>query len=363
MVFRLCYSDYLIAVFTFYTAALASICSICLYIDFCRRLSYAVFKEERPLLFDIFGGDLVELDRLADFAAVAKNGSIKKAAEELGCSSATLSARIQSFERSLGAELFTMRGKLLVMTEAGERLLPSAMEILGGYQRLMQTLRAAEEHSYQSLRIAVTGSNLPLHLGPFLDQLNLRYPEMHLELLDDTTWSVEEGLRSGAVDIYFAPVMADFSVTGMTREIITSSNQYVVMPRSHKLAGRNSISLRELDGECFIPYPETMETCIRDFTLRNLAASGMRYTIYADTISPQFYKLLIPIGKGLILLPMPIMDLPPNTVLLTVSDLKYPATPCFFYDASSKNSEVHAFVRDFKAFIKEVSRHDHTPAL
>ena len=305
----------------------------------------------------------MELERLTEFALVAKHGSMKKAAEELGCSSATLSARMQSFERTLGAELFYKDGQRLSLTQAGERLYPNALEILSDYQRLTQTLRAAQVHSYQRLRIAVTGSALPLHLGPFLDQLNLRYPQMHLELLDDTNWSAEEGLRSGAVDIYFAPAMADFSVVGMTREVITSSNQYVILPRSHRLAERTSISLRELDGECFIPYPETMEACIRDFTLRNLESSGIRYSIYTDAISPQFYKLLVPIGKGLILLPMPMMDLPPNTVLLTVSDLKYPATPCFFYDANSNNPEVHAFVRDFKAFIKETRSHDHTAAL
>lgn len=301
----------------------------------------------------------MELDRLKEFEVIARLGSIKKAAKELDCSFATLSARMQSFEKRLDTELFQHHRDGIALTSAGERMLGSAVEILTEVEQLKQQLQAAEAHSYRRLRLAVTGSALPLFLGPFLDRLNLSYPDMQLELLDDTDWSIEEGLRSGAVDIYFAPVMVDYKIPGITKEMITPSSQYVLLPRSHPLFSRNAISLRELDGECFIPYPETMETCIRDFTLRNLRDSGIRYSLFPDPVSPQFYKLMVPIGKGLILLPTPIMEMPPNTVLVTVSDLKYPAASCFFYDKNTGNPEVHAFVRDYKAFVKEMRRHEH----
>lgn len=296
---------------------------------------------------------------MREFETVARLGSMKKAAEELGCSSATLSARIQSFENSVNASLFSRESRRIRLSEAGQRLYPNAVDLLESMAVLKNKLQLAQEHSYRQLRLAVTGSSLPLFLGPFLDQLNISYPDMKLEILDDMNWSAEEGLRSGAVDLYFAPVMADYQIPGMTKEVITLSNQYVLLPRNHPLAARNSISLRDLDGECFIPYPETMETCIRDFTLRNLRESGIRYTLFNDPVSPHFYKLLVPIGKGLILLPMSLMESIPNTVMLTVSDMKYPATPCFFYNKNSTNPEVHAFVRDFKQFIKEVRQHEH----
>lgn len=301
----------------------------------------------------------MDFERLREYEVVARLKSIKKAAEELGCSAATLSARMRSFEKSLNASLFMQDGRELRLSEAGERLYPSAVELLESVSHVRHQLRLAQEHSYRRLRLAVTGSALPLFLGPFLDRLNISYPDMQLELLDDTNWSAEEGLRSGAVDIYFAPVMSDYVIQGMEKEVIAPSNQYVILPRSHPLSARNAISLRELDGERFIPYPETMETCIREFTLRNLRESGIRYTIFDDPVSPHFYKLLVPIGKGLVLLPMPSMELPPNTVILTISDLKHPAAPCFFYNKSSLNPEVHAFVRDYKEFIKEMRQHEH----
>lgn len=94
---------------------------------------------------------------------------------------------------------------------------------------------------------------LPLYLGPFLDELNLKYPDISLELLDDSRYSIEEGLRSGEVDIYFASVMRDFEIPGLTKTTVTASSQYLLLPRFHRLANRTTVSLRELDGECFIP--------------------------------------------------------------------------------------------------------------
>lgn len=305
----------------------------------------------------------MDLDRLAEFAAVVKFGSIKKAALELGISSATLSARLIRFEDHLGAPLFCRSGENLTLTPAGQQLLPSAMEILASCQKLHREICSAQEHSYHQLRIAICGTNLPLYLGPFLDQLNLSNPEMQIEIVDDSRYSIIDGLQSGAIDIYFAPVMEDFAPKGLSRNPVAFSTQFVIMPRNHRLSERSMVSLRELDGEQFLLYPQTAESAIRDFQLRNLKDAGIRYTAYDGSTSAIFYKLLIPIGKGLLLHPAPMMDLPPNTVAIPVSGLKHPATSCFFYDKANTKADVLAFARDFPTFAKEVSKHDHRPTL
>lgn len=111
---------------------------------------------------------------------------------------------------------------------------------------------------------------LPLYLGPFLGELSLKYPDISLELLDDSRYSIEEGLRSGEVDIYFASVMRDFEIPGLTKTTVTASSQYLLLPRFHRLANRTTVSLRELDGECFIPYPAPGKTA---FVISSSAAS------------------------------------------------------------------------------------------
>lgn len=301
----------------------------------------------------------MDFDRLAEFAVIAKCGSIQKAARELGLSGATLSARLLRFEGHLGTPLFLRTGQTLTLTAAGQQLLPTAEEILAKYRMLQREMRAVQAHTYHHLRLAISGSNLPLHLGPFLDQLNLAYPDMQLEILDDRQYGIVDGLQSGAVDIYFAPVMESFNPRGISKNPISASSQYVVLPRNHRLADRTMVSIRELDREQFLLYPRTAEPAIRDFQLRNLEDSGIRYTLYDAETSPLFYKLLVPVGKGILLRPTPMMDLPPNAVCLPITDLRHPATPCFFYDKANSKADVLAFVRDFSNFAKEVGRHDH----
>ena len=137
----------------------------------------------------------------------------------------------------------------------------------------------------------------------------------------------------------------------------------MLLPRSHRLANRTTLSVKELDGESFVLYPRTKENSIRDFQLRNLKASGISYKVYESETSPLFYKLLVPIGKGLILSPRDMMDLPPNTVCISVTDIPFPAAPCFFYDRASLGEETEAFVRDYVIFAKEAHRREHRAAL
>lgn len=300
----------------------------------------------------------MDLERLSEFVAIAQEGNLKKAAFRLDISVATLSARLIRFEEHLGTRLFHRTGAAMVLTDSGKHLLPHALEILGQYEALRQNMQRSQEHSYHKLRIAVTGSSLPLHLGPFLDQLNLKYPAMQLDLLDDSTYSIIDGLSSGEVDLYFSPVSDGPVPRNLVCQFIAYPGEYVFLPRTHPLADRSMVSIRELDGECFIPYPKTAEPAIRNFQLNNLRDSGIRYSLYESGTSLLFNKLLVPIGKGLILYTH-LMDAPPNTVCIPVTDLPHHASICFFYSKTNPNPDVQAFVTDYLAYAKEVSRFEH----
>ncbi len=301
----------------------------------------------------------MDFERLTEFLTIAKCRSIKKAAQELGISSATLSARLIRFEEYLGTPLFERTGSAMVLTPAGQQLLPSAKEILSNCSKIHREIQSAHEHSYNHLRIAITGSNLPLNLGPFLDRLNINNPGIRIEILDDTRYGIVDGIQSGAIDIYFAPVMADFSPKGLSKNLVSTSTQFVILPKNHRLAERAIVSIRELDRDQFILYPKTAESAIRDFQLRNLQDSGIHYTLYDSDTSTLFYKLLVPVGKGILIRPTPMMDIPPNAACIPVTELPHPASMCFFCDKTNPKPDVVAFTKDFLNFAKEAGRHEH----
>lgn len=304
----------------------------------------------------------MDLERLAEFVAIVRHGSLKKAASALDISVATLSARLIRFEEHLGTPLFVRSGTTLELTPSGRQLLPNAQDILSRYESIRQDMHRAQEHSYHKLRIAVTGTSLPLHLGPFLDRLNLKYPNIELELLDDSRWSIVDGLTSGAVDIYFSPWLNEPVPKNLTRHVVGSLGEFLFLPKSHRLADRSMISIRELDGETFILYPKTAEQAIRKFQLQNLQDAGIRYSLHESDTSAIFSKLLVPIGKGLLLYTH-MMDAPPNSVCIPITDLPHHASISFFYLKNNPNPDVLAFTKDYLAFAREVAHYEHRQTL
>lgn len=73
----------------------------------------------------------MELSQLRIFAAVAETGSFTKAAKMLYVSHSTTSRGVAALEEELGVQLFDRDNRVFGLTEAGEKLLPRAKEILG----------------------------------------------------------------------------------------------------------------------------------------------------------------------------------------------------------------------------------------
>ena len=72
----------------------------------------------------------MELVQLKIFVAVAETGSFTKAAKRLYVSHSTTSRGVTALEEELGTELFERDNRVFGLTDAGEKLLPKAREIL-----------------------------------------------------------------------------------------------------------------------------------------------------------------------------------------------------------------------------------------
>ena len=298
----------------------------------------------------------MNIDRLQEFYTVCQTGSIRAAAASLALSPATLTSRMHAFEQELGTSLIARQGSRLEITDAGKKLFSQAPDILQRWQQVTQEVTAASQHAYRHLRISLPETIMPLFLGPFLDHLNRTWPQIHIDLLDDTDLSMEETLRSGDVDVFFAVMIDRQTPADLERHDIATPNHHVLLPASHPLAQKNELRLRDLDGEQFILAPNGACACVRNFQLTNLAAGKIRYSLYDSQSTITYSKLLVSIGKGLFLSPSPVPDLPPNTASVILRDLPYPATPCFFVHKQTVNADAAAFVRDFLAFTKDAAR-------
>lgn len=77
------------------------------------------------------------LAELIALAAVSRNLSFRKAAEELDISPSTLSHTIRDLETRLGIRLFNRTTRSVALTEAGERFSGQVAQLLEGFENAL----------------------------------------------------------------------------------------------------------------------------------------------------------------------------------------------------------------------------------
>ncbi len=117
---------------------------------------------------------------LAVFAAVAKAGSIGRAAVALNTVQSDVTGRILAFERSLGTPLFYRGPRGVSLTPAGTRLLPYATQIANLLAGAAHAV-AAEGRPTGPLRIGSLETTAALRLPPLLSAYARRFPEVDIE--------------------------------------------------------------------------------------------------------------------------------------------------------------------------------------
>src|SRR5437868_9708670 len=87
----------------------------------------------------------MEIHQLRYFVAVAEEGSFSQAAEREHVSQPSLSQQIQKLEDELNQKLFDRLPRAVVLTEAGQRLLDYARQILSGIADARRSVAAVEQ--------------------------------------------------------------------------------------------------------------------------------------------------------------------------------------------------------------------------
>lgn len=142
----------------------------------------------------------MELKNLRTFQAVVDQGSYQRAAERLGYAQSTITVQIQQLEEELGVPLFERLGRRMVLTEAGERILPQARELLLGAERLLESGR---EDGVPSgiLRVDMAETLLCYKAQPVIRAFRERAPQVRLVIRSCNCMRIPINVRTGACDL------------------------------------------------------------------------------------------------------------------------------------------------------------------
>lgn len=108
------------------------------------------------------------------FWQVALNGNLTQVARNLHVSQSALSSQVRQLEDSMGTPLFERRGRKLLLTESGQRVLGYAQDIFSRGEELESLMRHGIAPAYQHLRIGVLSTMsrnfIEGFISPLLDQ-------------------------------------------------------------------------------------------------------------------------------------------------------------------------------------------------
>ncbi|MGV3272963.1 LysR family transcriptional regulator [Bacillus sp. CIS52] len=141
----------------------------------------------------------MESGDLKIFQAVARKGSISKAAESLHYVQSNVTNRIQQLERQLQTQLFYRTNRGMTLTPAGESLLKDADRIL---QLLYEAQKNAQEagHPNGPLRIGSLETAAAVHLPQFFTEYCRRYPKVQLSLSTGDTHTLVQRVLQYELD-------------------------------------------------------------------------------------------------------------------------------------------------------------------
>ncbi|MFH0915412.1 MAG: LysR family transcriptional regulator [bacterium] len=191
----------------------------------------------------------MELDQLRSFVAVAEARSFTRAARLVHRSQPAVSRQIARLESELGTPLFERYGRHVECTSDGKLLLPLAKNIVARADDATRLIREHVGSVSSKVRFGSTGTVFAYLLSPILASFLKSYPKVHLDLMERDDALLEELVIGGELDC--AIVTAWGSPRAATVHLLTEEI-LLVIPRTHRLAERSTVALRELAEEPFL---------------------------------------------------------------------------------------------------------------
>ena len=141
----------------------------------------------------------IDLKRLRYIVEVARAESITTAAETLGLTQPALTRSIGEVEKVLGTRLFHRLPRGMQLTEAGQRFVVRARQILGEMDDLVADLSHSRERITGRLRLGVVPTAWLPYARPALIRLASEYPGIKIEVVNGTVQELSPRLLHGEV--------------------------------------------------------------------------------------------------------------------------------------------------------------------
>ncbi|MFD0667174.1 LysR family transcriptional regulator [Ramlibacter sp. MAHUQ-53] len=281
----------------------------------------------------------MDLRQLRYFIAIASSESLSRASTLVGVTQSALTRQLQLLEEELGSPVLRRTGHGVALTEAGERFLSLATDIVDRADAAVHEMQALRKTAAGSVVLGIPPMLAEFLLVPLVTRFNEDFPAVSLRVRDAVSGYVLEWLVTGQVDvavIYNAPKRAKLAL-----DTLISDELMLVGAAGHGVMDTDApIDLAEaLKLPLVLPSPlhglrEVIDSAAADICARpnvTLEIDGMNSLIrfaeegYGYTFLP-YGAVAHLVSRGLLSV-RPIVNPTIPSVLSVAMSTKRPATP------------------------------------
>jgi DNA-binding transcriptional LysR family regulator len=179
----------------------------------------------------------------------------------------------------------------VALTPAGEAFLPQARASLAAAAAAVEGARRAARGETGRLVVGMIVGTQIEPTSRILRAFRARYPDVALELVEHDFSDPSAGVNAREVDAAF--VMPPIHERDLELLVLHEEPRVAVVPAGHRLAGRASVSVRELFADPWI-VAETADRVCRDFWLATAHRDGVPPALGSPTRSiDKFIQLVM----------------------------------------------------------------------
>lgn len=142
----------------------------------------------------------MNLQYFKTFKTILETGSFQNAAHKLGYAQSTITFHMRQLEQELSIQLFEKVGRKMVITQAGEDILPYIDSVLDSIQKIRSYSKQSAELS-GSLKVAMPESLLVYKMQNVLKRFKHMAPGVKLSLNSYCCYTINNYVLNGEIDI------------------------------------------------------------------------------------------------------------------------------------------------------------------
>jgi DNA-binding transcriptional LysR family regulator len=230
---------------------------------------------------------------------------MRKAAQELYVSEATMSQQIRALETELGFRLFQRENRVLRLSPEGEKLLPDLQIFLQAKGEFEQRVESVRGTAPRALRLALNPYAAMLFLNTIYRKFRSLYPQITLEITEGGTYKLAEQLQAGQLDLALFALsdLLPAEWDDLAFQLLCKTEGVVIASRHHALAHKENISKEHLLHEVKIDYSE-------EYISRNLYKTVLGNLGEITSIHhPESLLELVQEGTGMMIVPKYVMEM------------------------------------------------------